>query len=194
MGWHHLEKMGLYLPPSFESQQIQNLAKCPSLGQNGSTWSVNQNVLVCTKQRLNMSWFCKFMVKNEPTLTQSLQDPFFFWYFQLFLLFFTSYAKNPTSGHKRKLSGSKSWLCKCTVKNEPTLTQSLQDPFFWYFQLFLLFFTSYAKNPTSGHKRKLSGSKSWLCKCTVKNEPTLTQSLQDPFFWYFQQFLLFFTI
>ena len=88
MGWHHLEKMGLYLPPSFESQQIQNLAKCPSLGQNGSTWSVNQNVLVCTKQRLNMSWFCKYIVKNEPTLTQSLQDPFFsdiFSYFCYFL-------------------------------------------------------------------------------------------------------------
>ena len=77
-----------------------------------------------------MSWFCKYIVKNEPTLTQSLQDPFFFWYFQLFLLFFTSYAKNPTSGHKRKLSGSKSLFCKCTIKNEPTLTQSLQDPFF----------------------------------------------------------------
>ena len=35
-----------------------------------------------------MSWFCKYIVKNEPTLTQSLQDPFFsdiFSYFCYFL-------------------------------------------------------------------------------------------------------------
>ena len=46
---------GLYLPPSSESQKIQNLEKCPSeRGRNGSTWLDNQNVQECPKPFLNM--------------------------------------------------------------------------------------------------------------------------------------------